>query len=61
MAFLIPDNLKSRAVVPAVMQRVARALQMSLDDDAIVSKFVGTQPAAPRTAPTPLTRSGPPP
>lgn len=36
MAFLIPDNMKSRADVPAVMQRVARALQMSLDDDAIV-------------------------
>lgn len=36
MAFLIPDNLRSRQDVPAGIRRVASALQVGLDDDATV-------------------------
>src|SRR5690554_924502 len=34
MAFLIPDNLKSRKDVPEGVRRVAQALQIGLADDA---------------------------
>lgn len=36
MAFLIPDNLKSRTDVPASIQRVARAFEVGLGDDVSV-------------------------
>jgi hypothetical protein len=36
MAFLIPDNLKSRQDVPPAIRRVASAFEISLDDSAIV-------------------------
>jgi UvrD-like helicase family protein/AAA domain-containing protein len=36
MAFLIPDNLKSRPDVPNRVRTVARALQMGLDEDVVV-------------------------
>lgn len=36
MAFLIPDNLRSRRDVPTGVSRLARALQDGLDDDATV-------------------------
>lgn len=36
MAFLIPDNLKSRTDVPPEVRNVARALELGLDDDAVV-------------------------
>ncbi|MEW6751172.1 MAG: 3'-5' exonuclease [Candidatus Latescibacterota bacterium] len=36
MAFLVPDNLKSRRDVPGPIQRVAKALEMGLDDRATV-------------------------
>jgi AAA domain/UvrD-like helicase C-terminal domain len=36
MAFLIPDNLRSRQDVPASIRRVATALQLGLDDVATV-------------------------
>lgn len=36
MAFLIPDNLKSRSDVPPEVRNVARALELGLDDDAVV-------------------------
>jgi len=34
MAFLIPDNLKSRRDVPGAIQRVAKALEIALNDQA---------------------------
>lgn len=34
MAFLIPDNIKSRKDVPSAIQRVAKALEIALDDTA---------------------------
>jgi len=36
MAFLIPDNLKSRTDVPAVIRRTVSAFQVGLDDSAVV-------------------------
>ena len=36
VAFLIPENLRSRADLPPLVQRVAIALRNGLDDDAIV-------------------------
>lgn len=36
MAFLIPDNLRSRTDVPDVIRRVCAALQVALDDDVTV-------------------------
>jgi ATP-dependent exoDNAse (exonuclease V) beta subunit len=36
MAFVIPDNLKSRKDVPGVIRRVVSALQIGLDDDVTV-------------------------
>lgn len=36
MAFLIPDNLKSRQDVPAQLRRVASAFQVALDEDVLV-------------------------
>jgi AAA domain/UvrD-like helicase C-terminal domain len=36
MAFLIPENLRSRADVPSAVRRVAVALKNGLDDDVIV-------------------------
>jgi hypothetical protein len=36
MAFLIPDNLRSRQDVPAGIRRVASALQVGLDESAVV-------------------------
>lgn len=36
MAFLIPDNIRNRQDVPASIRRVATALKLGLDDDAIV-------------------------
>jgi hypothetical protein len=36
MAFLIPDNLKSRTGVPEAIKRVARAFETGLDESAIV-------------------------
>jgi hypothetical protein len=35
VAYLIPDNLRSREDVPSVLRRVATALKLGLDDDAI--------------------------
>ena len=36
MAFLIPENLKSRNDVASGIQRVARAFQVGLDEDVVV-------------------------
>src|SRR3954451_13607131 len=36
MAFLIPENLRSRADVPSAVRRVAIALKNGLDDEVIV-------------------------
>lgn len=36
MAFLIPDNLKSRPDVPPALRRVATAFQIALDEDVLV-------------------------
>lgn len=36
MAFLIPDNLKSRKDVPAAIRRAASAFEIGLDDSAVV-------------------------
>lgn len=36
MAFLIPDNLRSRVDVPVTVRRVATALKNGLDDEAVV-------------------------
>lgn len=36
MAYLIPDNLKSRSDVPAGIRRVASAFQVGLDENAVV-------------------------
>lgn len=36
MAFLIPDNLRSRQDVPAGIRRVASAFQVGLDEDVTV-------------------------
>jgi hypothetical protein len=36
MAFLIPDNLKSRPDIPAGIRRVASAFQVGLDESAVV-------------------------
>jgi hypothetical protein len=36
MAFLIPDNLKTRSGVPEAIKRVARAFEVGLDESAVV-------------------------
>ncbi|HEY9786707.1 MAG TPA: UvrD-helicase domain-containing protein, partial [Candidatus Obscuribacterales bacterium] len=36
MAFLIPDDLKSKRVIPSSIRKVAEAFQIALDDDATI-------------------------